>query len=376
MRLIRSLVLLLVAAMLPVLLPASAHAAEGDFIRVYPDDPNGPVYRIAGGAPVYVSSWAAVGATGVQPYTDVTQAYFNSLPPYPADGTITRDGDNAPTNQHYRWAGGAPIVITSFANVDGEPPGVVRLDPRAVSEAGTGRWSKLRQQPLDGTVVVGRLPGDPENGAVFVIAGGAPIYVASWAGLGGTRPYTVVDMLAIRNAGNGQAPYSHLNFRPPEGTLLTDGTTCYTVTGGAPIATRAGVCGTRVDPAAIANAGQAGKWSHLNAPPPPPVVTPPPPVVTPPVVTPPPAPVRTVAVKAVKKKSKLRIDVGPDSATSDYEVYVQQWQRKKWRRLIVVTTSGPRDKKTVNLRRGRYRAVLVATSDAPQVASKAVRLRR
>ena len=188
-----------------VLVPSSAHAADGDFIRVYPDDPNGPVYRIVGGAPIYVSTWASVGAPGVQPYTDVTQAYFNSLPPYPADGAIANDGV-----QTYRWAGGAPIVVTNWANVDGEKPSW-RIDPRAIAEAGTGRWSRLRQQPLDGTLIVGHLPGDPEHGAVFVIAGGAPIYVATWDGIGGSRPYTVMDMVAIRNAGNGQAA-----VRPPQ----------------------------------------------------------------------------------------------------------------------------------------------------------------
>src|SRR5687767_8594958 len=99
-RSIRALVMLLVATLLS-LVPASAQAADGDFIRVYPDDPNGPVYRVVGGAPIYVSTWASVGAPGVQPYTDVTQAYFDSLPPYPADGAIANDGVNT-----YRWAGG------------------------------------------------------------------------------------------------------------------------------------------------------------------------------------------------------------------------------------------------------------------------------
>ncbi|UUZ61324.1 hypothetical protein [Nocardioides sp. B-3] len=77
---------LCVVALIATLLsfaPTPAHAADGDYIRVYPEDRGGPVYRIVGGAPLYVSSWAAVGATTTQPYTDVSQAYFNSLPPYP-----------------------------------------------------------------------------------------------------------------------------------------------------------------------------------------------------------------------------------------------------------------------------------------------------
>ncbi|PUA81408.1 hypothetical protein [Nocardioides currus] len=374
MRVVRSLVLLLLAATLPVLVPVAAHAAaEGEFINL-----NGDIYRIAGGAPVYLSAFGAVTDYSGSP-RPVSQPEFDSLRPYPADGTITRDGDNAPTNQHYRWAGGAPIVITSWANIGGEQP-AIRLDPRAVSEAGTGRWARLRQQPLDGTQIAGGLPGDPEHGTVYVVAGGAPIYISNFDAVGGARNPTVVDLVAIRNAGNGQAPYSHLRFRPPDGTVLNDGTTCYTVSGGAPIVTGPGTCGTRIDKAAVTNAGQPGKWSHLNAPPPPPPPPPAPvPVPVPAPVPPPPAPpalVRTVDVTPVTKKSKLRIDVGPDSATSDYEVYVQRWQRRKWRTLVVVMTSGPRDVKVMNLRRGRYRALLLAAPDAPQVVSRGVRLRR
>ena len=364
MRIARLCVVALIATLLS-LVPASAHAADGDFIRVYPDDPNGPVYRIVGGAPIYVSTWASVGAPGVQPYTDVTQAYFNSLPPYPADGAIANDGVNT-----YRWAGGAPIVVTNWANVDGEKPSW-RIDPRAIAEAGTGRWSRLRQQPLDGTLIVGHLPGDPEHGAVFVIAGGAPIHVATWDGIGGSRPYTVMDMVAIRNAGNGQAPYSHLSYRPAEGTLIHDGTSCYVITGGAPIPNGSSACGTRVDPQAVTNAGQPGKWSHLNAPPPPP---PPPPPAPEPAPTPAPV-VRTIAL-SVLKKSKLRIDVGPNAASTDYECVVQVRKRRKWRTIVLVMTTGPRDVKRIDLPRGKYRVLLPGAVGVPPVTSRTVKLER
>ena len=45
----------------------------------------GKAYRIAGGAPIPVSNWANVG--GPQPSTTISQAQFNTLPTYPADGT-------------------------------------------------------------------------------------------------------------------------------------------------------------------------------------------------------------------------------------------------------------------------------------------------
>lgn len=372
--------LLLVATMLPMVLttPARAATVEGEFIRVLED--GGAVYRIAGGAPVYVSSWPSVGAAGVQPYTDVSQTYVDSLPPYPADGTITRDGDNAPTNQHYRWAGGAPIVITSWANIGGEQS-AIRLDPRAVTEAGSGRWSRLRQQPLDGTQITGGLPGDPENGSVFVVAGGAPVYVSDFAAVGGARAPVLVDMAAIRNAGSAQAPFRHLNYYPAEGSQVHAGSTCYSIVGGAAIAGAAGTCGTRIDPAAIANAGQEGKWSHLKAAPPPP----PPPPTTPPPTTPstptappattPPLLVRTIALTVIKK-SKVRVDVGPNAADVDYEFFVQIRSRRKWRNVIGAMTRGPRDVKRIDLRRGTYRILLPASAGASQVISSRFKLRR
>lgn len=377
MQIARLCVVALIATLLTFAAPTPAlAAADGEYIRVMAD--SGAVYRMVGGAPMYVSTWASVGETTTQPIAaDLTPTELASLPPYPADGAIANDGV-----QTYRWAGGAPIVITNWANVDGVKPSW-RIDPRAIAEAGTARWSRLRQQPLDGTLIVGRLAGDPENGAVFVIAGGAPIYVATWAGIGGSRPYTVMDMVAIRNAGNGEAAFNHLNYRPADGTLIHDGTNCYVVNGGAPVANGTGTCGTRVDPQAIANAGQPGKWSHLNAPPPPPPPPPPEPTPTPtpePTPTPAPAPapapvVRTVAL-TVLKKSKLKIDVGPNSAATDYECAVQVRKRRKWRTVVLVMTTGPRDVKRIDLPRGKYRVLLPAYGDAPPITSRTVKLER
>ena len=204
--------------------------------------------------------WASVGATGVQPYTDVTQAYFNSLPPYPADGAIANDGV-----QTYRWAGGAPIVVTNWANVDGEKPSI-RIDPEAIAEAGTARWSRLRQQPLDGTLDRRPTPRGPgERGRVRDRRWSAGLRRDlgrhRWhAPLHGGRHGGDPERRQRRGATTTTSTIDRPRARP-----IHAGTSCYVITGGAPIPNGTGACGTRVDPQAIANAGQPGKWSHLKA---------------------------------------------------------------------------------------------------------------
>lgn len=85
--------------------------------------------------------------------------------------------------------------------------------------------------------------------------------------------------------------------------------------------------------------------------------------------------IRTVALTVVKK-SKLKIDVGPNAAGADYECVVQVSRRRKWRTVVVVMTTGPRDVKRIDLPRGKYRVVLPATGGASPVTSGSVKLER
>ena len=55
---------------------------------------------------------------------------------------------------------------------------------------------------------------------------------------------------------------------------------------------------------------------------------------------------------------------------------VQRWTGKKWRKVKSVRTRGAKDVVVVDLRRGKYRALLPRTRDQYGVASKPVRLRR
>ena len=62
--------------------------SEGSFVSH-----GGHVYRIAGGAPIYVSSWDVFG--GPQPTIALNNAQFNALAPYPADGTTVSAREGA-----------------------------------------------------------------------------------------------------------------------------------------------------------------------------------------------------------------------------------------------------------------------------------------
>ena len=338
--------------------PASTSITEGQFVSYA-----GHVYRIAGGAPLYVSSWDRFG--GPKPTTGLSDAQWNALPTYPRDGTLI-SGQAPGHPDHgtvYRIAGGAPIYVSSYAHIGGDP-GTVAVDLSAIHNAGGGApWHHLRYRPAEGTLISGWAPGHPEHGSVYRIAGGAPIYVSSFAHIGGDPGTAGVDLAAIHNAGGG-GRWSHLNWFPTDGTYvdIADGSVLR-FAGGAPIpvshwdnvggyphgtpvvrvdhvalsnAGRGGLwnhvsyhpadgtvldangtkyrvmsgvaspfststAGTRIDPVAIQRAGQPGLWSHLKAPvvAPVPVPAPTTPTTTPTTATPPPAPTTATDVRTL-----------------------------------------------------------------------------
>ena len=201
----------------------------------------------------------------------------------PADGTLISGwAPGSPDHGSvYRIAGGAPLYVSSWDHIGGDPGTTVGVDLAAVHNAGgSSVWGHLRQFPADGTLIAGYTPGDPLHGSVYKVAGGAPIYVSDWKNIGGNPGTTVgVDLAAITGA-SGTAPWNHLRHRPADGTILNADNRTYKTVGGAPILQGANVAGVRVDPVAIANAGKPGVWSHLAAPPEP--STPPPAAPSPP----------------------------------------------------------------------------------------------
>jgi hypothetical protein len=127
----------------------SSPIPDGTFVQVsgYP-----AIYRIAGGAPLYVSNWTPFG--GIQPVKVISQQVFSSLPPYPANGTFLT---TSPTGVSYRVAGGAPLLITTW-NIFGGLQPAVTIDQWDVTNI-TNPLARLRPTPANGTLVEG-LPSD------------------------------------------------------------------------------------------------------------------------------------------------------------------------------------------------------------------------
>ena len=231
-------------------------AADGTFIV---SSQKHAVYRMAGGAPIYVSTWQPF--PGKEP-VEVDQSYIDSLPKTPADGTILV---GAQRGEVYIVAGGAPIYTSTTAPIPAHKTWTW-VDSNAIDHAGgKGVWSHLRAVPADGTVVVGL-----QRGEIYIVAGGAPLYTSSLAPVG-AKSWTLLDVRAIDDAGSGRQ-WNHLAALPADGTILVGlpRGEVYIVAGGAPIYTSTtapipdGVPWTEVDSNVIDAAGQ-GRARHLLA---------------------------------------------------------------------------------------------------------------
>ncbi len=118
----------------------------------------------------------------------------------------------------YEVVGGAPLLVSNWTAVGGVQPYTV-ITPQV--------FASLNPVPTDGTLI------ETDTGAVYLIAGGAPLFVSDLAQFGSPQPL-LVDEWNIDNVGN---PLSRLNPVPANGTFLTTTTgMAYRVAGGAPIA--------------------------------------------------------------------------------------------------------------------------------------------
>jgi hypothetical protein len=105
------------------------------------------VYRITGGAPLYVSSWTGFG--GEQPVDVITPQQFSALPQYPANGTFL----TTTTGLTYRVAGGAPIEVTNWG-IFGAPQPSETVDEWDLQNI-SNPLAHLEPAPVNGTVVEG-----------------------------------------------------------------------------------------------------------------------------------------------------------------------------------------------------------------------------
>jgi surface antigen len=226
---------------------------SGTYLRVRETN---EVYRLVGKAPVFVQTWTGLG--GYQPTHLVAGSTLTSLPQRPAEGTFIR---GAQRGEVYRIAGGAPVLVTSWT-VFGGPRPAMNVDINAIDRAGTGgRWNHLNAVPANGTIIKTVQRGEP-----YRISGGAPVAISSWSNIGGYRKPVYVDQLAVDKAGTA-TKFNHLRFRPKDGTILRalPGTASYKVTAGVPIRTTTTTGAVGVDQVAIAKAGDTSaiRWTHL-----------------------------------------------------------------------------------------------------------------
>ena len=218
----------------------------------------GNVYRMAGGAPLYVSSWSVFG--GSQPTTALTSTQWSSLRSRPANGTDISAAGNGTV---YRVVGGAPLVVTSCTiGTTNFCANAVPVDPYAISSL-----DHLNAVPGDGTDVALAL-GTGGTGSVYRFAGGAPLLGSSCM-IGSTSfcgDAVAIDPYALTHL-------DHMNAVPVDGTdvalaLGTGGTgSVYRFAGGAPLVASSCTIGSTnfcsdavpIDPYALSH------LDHMNA---------------------------------------------------------------------------------------------------------------
>jgi surface antigen len=125
------------------------------------------------------------------------------------------------------------------------------------------QFDRLRAYPANGTFITA-------GGHPYRIAGGAPIAIGSWPRVGGRRPTIRIDAAAIAHAGE-PGRWSHLRRVPRDHTILRAGPLgpLYSIRTGVPgpiSALPGGRAAVVVDPAAIAHAGEHGIWRFLRSP--------------------------------------------------------------------------------------------------------------
>lgn len=200
--------------------PASAQLPDNSLIRVVG---TAPVYRVVGGAPIWLSDCAYIpeGCGAVREIGSL-----NGYGPYPRDGVTIRN--YAPgSGAVYRFAGGAPLWL-SKCNAASPCPEQYQVDYGSLDPA---RYSHARQLPLDGTVV-----RNIDDGGYYRFAGGAPLVTRCDIGPGCVGPPTIDNGTIESNGTNGATP-AHLRQLPIDGTTVKniDDGSFWRFAGGAPL---------------------------------------------------------------------------------------------------------------------------------------------
>jgi hypothetical protein len=161
-------------------------------------------FEIAGGAPLFVSNWSDVNGPPQTPPTVITQQQYDSLNPVPANGTFLTTS----TGAVYRVAGGAPMYISDPAAFGAIAP--ILVDQWDIDNVGNP-LSHLNTVPANGTFLT------TTTGLNYRVAGGAPIGITTWTVFGGAQPSVTIDPWDLANIFN---PLARLLYRPAVGTTI------------------------------------------------------------------------------------------------------------------------------------------------------------
>jgi len=173
---------------------------DGSFVSY-----QGKAYELAGGAPVYVSSWAAVGGPHVS--LALTTLQWRQLRALPTDGTLLRTGAAGAV---FEIVGGAPLFVQNLTALGSTRTPVV-IDPWDVTNL-ANPLSHLRTVPVNGTFITAA-----QTGRTYRVAGDAPFPINSWAGFGGVQSSEIVDVWDVLHPAN---PLSRLRARPINGARV------------------------------------------------------------------------------------------------------------------------------------------------------------
>ena len=150
---------------------------------------------------------------GSHPSTTVDQAALDSHAPAPwnhvrarvADGTFI----SVIAGPVYKYAGGAPLYVSNWAAVGGPHPSTV-VDQAALDNAGGGMpWNHGREYPADGTFVT------TSTGQIYRALGERAQHVSNWKSVGGRKHSVEIDQAAIDHAGAGGV-WNHLRSSKPK----------------------------------------------------------------------------------------------------------------------------------------------------------------
>ncbi|HKO38746.1 MAG TPA: M23 family metallopeptidase [Solirubrobacterales bacterium] len=173
---------------------------DGSLVRT----PDGRVFRIVGGAPIWISRCDYTnGCAGVVNVSDL--APFRA---YPHDGALMANVDDGGI---YRFAGGAPLWISSCGYLPG-CNGVVQVDGYSMAVN-----DHMRPFPADGTLV-----SNHSDGGIYRFAGGAPLWLSSCAYPPGCAGVVTVDGGTFLRDGSISGA-KRMQAVPADGTYLRIG---------------------------------------------------------------------------------------------------------------------------------------------------------